>query len=207
MFLLLTQKKPQKSKLIQHRIIINDALPVHHKPHITPVAWQHDMREQISEMLSNEIIHPSASPWNAPVFLVKKKDNSTFFVYDFRGVHDVTKKDTYPLPHIKDVIDKVVGAQYWSTLDAASANWSIPLVESDKEKTAYSVPNGKFEFNVMPFRLSNAGASYQRMMDIYLSGLLTDRVLAYMDDIVVFNRTFTEYVDDLSIVFDRVRLA
>ena len=55
-------------------------------------------------MLSNGIIRPSYSPWNAPVMLVKKKNNSTRFVCDFRGVNEVTKRDTYPFPHIKDVI-------------------------------------------------------------------------------------------------------
>ena len=138
-------------------------------------------------MLTNDIIRPSYSPWNARVILVKKKDNSNRFVCDFRGVNDVSKKETYPLPHIKDVIDKIAGAKYWSTQDAASAYWSIPLSENDKEKTAFSVPRGKFEFNVMPFGLSNSRATYQRMMDMCLSGLPTDKLLSYMDDIVIFN--------------------
>ena len=178
-------RKPRKTHLLEHRIITNDALPVYHKPRRIPVAWEKEVDDQVSEMLRNGIIRPSYSPWNAPVMLVKKKDNATRFVCDFRGVNDVTKKDTYPLPHIKEVIDKMAGSQYWSTLDAASAYWSIPLSETDKEKTAFAVPRGKFEFNVMPFGLSNSGASYQRMMDICLSGLRTDKVLSYMDDIVV----------------------
>eukprot|EP00795_Rhopilema_esculentum_P006977 gene6977-biopygen8406 len=77
----------------------------------------------------------------------------------------------------------MAGAKYWTTLDAASAYWSIPLTESDKEKTAFSVPHGKYEFNVMPYGLSNAGASYQRMIDMCLSAFSTERVLAYIDDI------------------------
>ena len=200
-------KKPKQTTLLEHRIITNDALPVSHKPRRVPVAWEKDMDQQVSEMLANDIIRPSSSPWNAPVILVKKKDNSTRFVCDFRGVNDVTKRDTYPLPHIKDVIDKMAGARYWTTLDAASAYWSIPLAESDKEKTAFSVPHGKYEFNVTPYGLSNAGSSYQRMIDMCLSGLSTERVLAYMDDIVIFNSTFQEHIQDLAAVFDRLRLA
>ena len=149
-------------------------------------------------MLDNGIIRPSSSPWNAPVILVKKKDDSMRFVCDFRGLNDVTKKDSYPLPHIRDVIDKMEGAKFWTTLDAASAYWSMPVVEEDKEKTAFSVPRGKFEFNVTPFGLCNAGASYQRMMDINLSGLPSDRVLAYMDDIVIFSGNFQEHLHNLS---------
>ncbi len=132
------------------------------------------------------------------------------FVCDFRGVNNVTKRDTYPLPHIKDVIDKMAGARYWTTLDAALDYWSIPPSESDKERTAFSVPRGKYEFNATPFQtygLSNAGSSYQRMMDMCLTGLSTQRILAYMDDIVVFNATFQEHIKDLTTVFDRLRCA
>ena len=85
--------------------------------------------------------------------------------------------------------------------------WSIPLSEADKEKTAFAVPRGKFEFNVMPFGLSNSGATYQRMMDICLSGLRNDKVLSYMDDIVIFSKTFDEHIRDLKSVFECLHTA
>ena len=129
------------------------------------------------------------------------------FVCDFRGLNDVTKKDNYPLPHIRDVVDKMEGSMFWTTLDAASAYWSMPLDEQDKEKTAFQVPRGKFEFNVTPYGLTNAGASYQRLMDICLSGLPSNRILAYMDDVVIFSRTFSEHIADIREVFKRFRAA
>ena len=117
-------KKPSLVKNMKHRIITDNALPVNKKPHRIPHAWDNEVNKQIKEMLDNGIIRPSSSPWNSPIILVKKKDNSTRFVCDFRGLNDVTKKDAYPLPHIRDVLDRMQGSQYWTTLDAASAYWS-----------------------------------------------------------------------------------
>ena len=180
-------------------------MPVHGKARRIPAAWEDEVNSQVQEMLKHDIIRPSCSPWNSPLLLVKKKDSSMRFVCDFRGLNDVTKKDNYPLPHIRDVVDKMEGSNYWTTLDAASAYWSMPLSEKDKEKTAFSIPRGKFEFNVTPYGLTNAGASYQRMMDVCLSGLPTNRILAYMDDIVIFSRNFDQHIKDIEAVFNRLR--
>ena len=157
-------------------------------------------------MLKNDIIRPSCSPWNVPILLVKKKGDSTRFVCDFRGLNAITKKDTYPLPYISDVLDKMKGAKYWSKLDAASAYWSMPLEKGDKVKTAFAVGNGKYEFNVTPYGLCNAGPSYQRMMDMCLSGLPHSRILAYMDDVIIFTNSFPGHLKALTEVFERFRL-
>ena len=125
----------------------------------------------------------------------------------FLWVERCYKKDTYPLPHIRDVIDKMHSGKNWTTLDAASVYWSIPPSEADKEKTAFSAPPGKFEFNVTSYGLCNAGVSYQRMIGINLAGLPFDRILAYMDDIVIFSKTFSEYLASLEQVFLRLHLS
>ena len=91
------------------------------------------------------------------------------------------------------------GAKCWSTLDAASAYWPMPLEEVDTEKTAFAVARGKFEYNVTPHGLCNAGASYQRIMDICLAGLPSDKMLAYMDDIVIFSSSLSEHVANLRV--------
>ena len=99
------------------------------------------------------------------------------------------------------------GTKFWTTLDAASAYWAVKLKEEEREKTAFSVPNGKFEFNVMTFGLRNAGPTYQRMIDICLSGLPADRLAAYLDDIVIFSKTWEEHKSMVSRVLERFEKA
>ena len=195
-------KKPSLVSNATHKIVTQESQPIFKKPYPIPYAQTDSVDTQVQEMLRNNIIRPSTSPWNSPVILVKKKDHSLRFVCDFRGLNDITVKDTYPLPRISELIDKMDGTILWTTLDAASAYWSIPLEESDKKKTAFSVPRGKFEFNVTPYGLCNAAASYQRMIDINLSGLSTSRILAYLDDIALFSRTYDEHLQQLSEVLD-----
>ena len=119
-----------------------------------------EVNTQVGGMLHNNIIRPSSSSWNSPI-LILKKDGTNRYVCDFRAVNDGTRKDTYPIPRIQDVIDKMEGSVYWSTLDAAAAYWLMPLEEeSIKKKTVFFIPSGKFEFNVTSFGLANARASY-----------------------------------------------
>lgn len=197
---------PQKTTLMEHKIETKNEI-VYVKPRRIPFAWEDDVDHQISEMLANDVIRPSKSPWNSPILLVKKPNGENRFLCDYRNLNDITKKDTYPLPHIKDVIDKMQNSLFWTTLDAASAYWAVPVSEPDKEKTAFSVKRGKFEFNVMPYGLCNSGASYQRLMDMCLSGLRPDRILAYMDDLVIFTPSFEEHSVILKQVFDRLRIS
>ena len=101
---------PQKlplNTISKHRITTNDVLPVKIKPKRLPFAWISDIDSQIKDMIENEIIRPSKSPWNCLVIFVKKKDNSNRLVCDCCALNNVTKKDSYPLPHIRNVIHQM----------------------------------------------------------------------------------------------------
>ena len=125
-----------------------------------------EVRQHLKEMLEADAIRPSQSPFSSNVMLVRKKDGSFRFCIDFRKLNSHTVRDAYTLPHIDDTIDTLTGAKYFSKLDLRRGYWQVEMKEEDKEKTAFSVGNlGFFECNRMAFGLTNAPATFQRLME------------------------------------------
>ena len=105
-------------------------------------------------------------------------------------VNEITQKDAYPIPTIDDTLDTLAVAKWFSTLDLKSGYWQVEEHENDKEKTAFCMHEGIYQFNVMPFGLCNALATSQRLMDMVLKGLQWHNCLVYIDDIIIFGKTF-----------------
>ena len=101
-----------------------------------------------------------------------KKDGSWHFCIDYRKLNTVTCRDAYPLPRIDSTLDSLADATYFTTLDLASGYWQVAVEENGKEKTVFSTAEGHFEFNVMLFGLTNAPATFQRLMECVLAGLV-----------------------------------
>lgn len=115
-------------------------------------------------MLQNNAIWPSGSPSASPVVLVRKTDDTWRFCVDYRKLSKVTNKDRYPLPRIDDDLDTLEGSKYFSSLDMKSVYWQIEVDYRDREKTAFVTSHGLYEFQVMPFGLCNAPATFERMI-------------------------------------------
>ena len=122
--------------LVEHRIDTGDAVPIKQQPRRLPNSLRTVVEEQVGEMLENDIIKPSNSPWSSPIVLVRKKDGTWHFCIDLRKLNDVTVKDAFPLPQVADLMDNLAGHQYFSTLDLALGYWQVPVDESSQEKTA-----------------------------------------------------------------------
>ena len=153
------------------------------------------------------MIEPCSGPWASPIVIVTKKDGTHRVCIDFRKVNNVTRKDAFPLPRMDDCLDALAGSKLFSTLDLASGYWQIPVAEEDRDKTAFNTRNGLHRFRVMPFGLATAPATFERLMELVLKGLTFDRCLVYLDDVIVFGRTFEEALQNLDRVFERIEQA
>jgi len=199
-----TQNGPLgRTSLVKHAVS-TEGPPIRQPLRRLPVALKDVVQDEVNKMLQQGVVQPSKSPWSSPVVMVMKKDGSWRFCVDFRKVNAVTHKDAYPLPRIDATLESLSGCQYFTTLDLASGYWQVELEEGDKEKTAFSTPDGHFEFNVMPFGLTNAPATFQRLMQCVLAGMTMEQCLVYLDDIIVFAPTFHEHLRRLREVLQRL---
>jgi transposase InsO family protein len=197
----------QQTDCVHHHIDTGNAQPTNSPPYRVSPSERKVISEQIADMLHDDLIRPSQSPWASPVILVAKKDGSKRFCVDYRRLNQVTKRDVYPLPRIDDALDALGGAKYLSVLDLRSGYWQIPMAPDDREKTAFVTHEGLYEFNVMPFGLSNAPATFQRFIDAVFAGLKWRICLPYLDDNIIHSPYWQRHLNDLRQVFDRLRQA
>lgn len=197
---------PKAYKGPKFEINTGDAIPTKDNPRRNIPAKEQIIAQHIETMLKNEIIEKANSPWAAPVVLARKKDGTWRFCVDYRRLNQVTKKDSYPLPRIDDVVDALGGenAKVFSTLDVASGYWHIPIADHDKEKTAFTTNSGTYQFKVLPFGLTGAPGAFCRAMQSSLKDLLWKCALVYVDDIIVWSPDFQTHQRDLAAVFSRL---
>lgn len=189
------------SRHTAHGIDTGTNPPISTPPYRVGPSQRMEIDRHVEAMLDNNIIIPSESPYSSPVLLVKKSDGSMRFCVDFRKLNSITKRDVYPLPRIDDTLDALGKASIFSTLDLQSGFWQLPLNPEDREKTAFSTARGHYEFVVLPFGLTNAPSTFQRVMD-YVLRKHKEYCLVYVDDIIIFSASFEEHLIHLQAVFD-----
>ncbi|KAG1933522.1 gag-pol fusion protein [Pimephales promelas] len=202
----LFQAKPGQTKLVEHDIVLKeDAVPKRLSYRI-PERLLPALKKELDLMISVGVIEPSKSEWCSPVVLVPKKDGTTRFCIDFRYLNSVSKFDSYPMPRIEELIERLGNAKYLSTVDLCKGYWQVPLSSRSKELTAFRTPWGLHHFKTMPFGLHGAPPTFQRLMDQVLHGL-SDFTSAYLDDIVIFSETWEEHLKHLQMVLRRIQEA
>ena len=156
-------------------------------------------------MLKVGAIRKSVSPWASPVVLVWKKDGSLRFCIDLRKLNSQTIKDAYSLPRIEESLDCLNGAIIFTSLDLKAGYWQVEIEESSIPYTAFTVgPLGFYECIRMPFRLTNAPATFQHLMELCLGDYHLKYCIIYLDDIIIFSKTPEEHIHRLGKVFQKL---
>lgn len=203
----LTEKDLGRTTVCEHRIDTADSRPVKQPLRRQPFAYGDIIDKQLGQMLQAGVIEPTKSEWAANVVLAKKKDGTLRFCVDYRQLNDRTKKDSYPLPRVDECLDALSGAGWFSTFDLRSGYHQVAMNSESADKTAFVTRRGIFRWRVMPFGLCNAPATFQRMMDIVLSGLNFESCLVYLDDVIVFGQSWEQHLERVELVFQRLRTA
>lgn len=191
---------------VKHRIDLEDTTPFKQRYRRIPPSVIEEVRTHLQELLASGVIRPSHSPFSSNVVLVRKHDGALRLCVDYRQLNSRTIKDNYALPRIDDILDSLSGNKYFTVLDMKSGYHQIEIEEQHKERTAFTVgPLGFFEFNKMSFGLANAPATYQRLQEQCLGDLHLKICFIYLDDLIIFSRTFDEHITRLRQVFSRIQ--
>ena len=210
--LLLTEYKdlfgtiPGATTVAHHHIPITGN-PVRVPPRRVPAHFKEEVERQIQQMLQRGIIEESTSPWMSPAVFVRKKSGDIRLCIDYRELNKKTQKDVYPLPLPDEVQDKLSGSTIFSTLDLHSGYWQLPVNPEDCYKTAFCPAPGMglFQFRRMPFGLTGAPSSFQRLMNQIFCEL--PFVTTYVDDILIHSTDKNQHLLHLREVFSRLSKA
>ncbi|GJX20094.1 putative reverse transcriptase domain-containing protein [Tanacetum coccineum] len=145
--------------------LVPGAAPVARAPYRLAPSEMKELSEQLKELSDKGFIRPSSSPWGAPVLFVKKKDGSFRMCIDYRELNKLTVKNRYPLPRIDDLFDQLQGSSVYSKIDLRSGYHQLRVREEDIPKTSFRTRYGHYEFQIIPFGLTNAPAVFMDLMN------------------------------------------
>ena len=194
-----------KCDIRPHQIKLNSDQSFYIRPYRQSEADRKEIKTQVDKMLANKICRKSYSPYSSPVILVNKPNGEKRLCIDYRRLNSITIPDRFPLPVVRDLLDRILKAEFISTLDLKSGNWQIALAKGAIPLTAFSTADGHYEFLRLPFGLQGAPLNFSRLMQLILGDL--KYVEVYLDDITVHSSTFEDHINHLTTVFDRLRTA
>ena len=165
------------------------------------------LAEYVKENEQKGFIRKSQSPAGYPILFVPKPGGELRLCVDYRALNDITVKNSYPLPLISELQDKLQGKKWFTKFDIPGAFNRIRMKQGDEWKTAFRTRQGLYEYLVMPFGLTNAPATFQAFIDNVLREYLDEFVLVYIDDILVYSDTYEEHVKQVRKVLGKLEQA
>jgi ribonuclease HI len=194
-------------EVIEHHLKINpDARLVSQKPRRQSVKRQDFIRKEVRKLLDTGFIEEVHHPiWLSNPVIVPKANGKLRMCIDYTSLNKACPKDPYPLPRIDQTVDSTSGCDLLSFLDAYSGFHQIQMSREDRKHTAFVTMDGLYCYVVMPYGLKNALPTFVRAMSKTFGDLIRDKVEVYVDDIVVKTKRGSTLVEDLTLVFDKLR--
>ena len=196
-----------KSNIISHKICTGDINPIASLPRRIPQAYEDKVDALVEDLLKSGIIEESESPWNSPVVIVKKKNGDIRMCIDYRRLNMNTERPIYLIPDSKQIFDCLSGNAYFSTIDFSQGYYQVEMNNKDAEKTAFTTRTGHYHFLRMPFGLSSAPATFQKLMNKMLNEENWYSCLIYLDDIIIFGKNEDEHNARLRKILSKIREA
>jgi hypothetical protein len=179
--------------------------PIARTPYRMSTPELQELKMQLKELLDLGLIHPSVSPWGAPVIFIRKKDGSWRLCIDYRQLNKATIKNQYPSPRIDDLFDQMKGVTVFSKIDLRSGYHQLRIKEDDIPKTTFKTRFGHYEFTVLPFGLTNAPGVFMSLMNGVFREYLDKFIQVFIDDILIYSRTTEEHDEHLHLVLQCLR--
>ena len=163
------------------------------------------LHEYITDGLKQGTLRRSEAADACSFFFIDKKDRKLWPVQDYRPLNAVTKKNTAPIPLIPKLVDKLLGAHFFTKLNVQWGYNNIRIHKGDEYKMAFKIPLGLFESLVIMFGLCNALATFQTFMDTQLADLIdTGHVVVYLNDILIFAHTIYKVIKYIHMVLQHL---
>lgn len=207
----LEDDKLSANNFYKQKLVLKNNKPVYTRNYRLPHTQIPEVNKQVQKLIRDDLIEPSSSPFNSPLLLVPKKplpgtnEKRYRLVLDYRKVNELLVDDKYPLPRMDELLDNLGKARFFSSLDLFSGFTQIPLEESSRDITSFSTPGGAFRFKRLPQGLKIGPSSFQRMMNMALSGLNADVAFAFQDDVISAAATESKMLDNLRKIFEICR--
>ena len=164
-----------------------------------------EIKCQIQDLIQKDHIRPNSSPCGSPIVLLQKKDGAWWISIEYRALNKITVWNQYPIPKIDDLLYQLKGGKYFNNIDLKSSYHQVPIKKTDVWKTAFGYREGLFEWLVMPFSLTNALETFMRMMDDILWPFTNSFVVVYLDDILIYSRTWVKHLQHIHWVLSTLR--
>lgn len=201
----------EQSDLILFKIDTGDSPPIKGKRFRRTPAEQVLIQQEVQKLIDANLVEISDTVYESPILIVQKGGNRGIrIVQDFRALNAVTRQGQFCLPDFQEIVNEIGSRKvsWFSNLDLRSAFWQASLAPEDRHKTGFVCPNiGPVHWRVMAQGLSGASAHCQRLLMLATRGLVPDVLQIFIDDLLVYGRTQEEMMNNLDLVFDRLRKA